>query len=998
MSWTRASSASLLPRDGESSTDTFLRLISNPFNTQVNESAFWSSLGYSVGAAILFALLFCLLRPYNSTVYAPRLKVADQKHAPPAVTKGVFAWVDPVIKTREQLLIEKVGIDATVFLRFTKMCRNILLILSVVGCGVYIPLNLIENAKSGTLSQVATFMKFTPLSVWGKACWAHVLLAYVFDITVCYFLWSNYKAVYKMRRDYFNSTDYQRGLHSRTLLVTDMPKSYRTDEGVCRILDEVKVTDGHPRGVIARNVNGLPDLLAQHENAVRELEVILAKYLKNPNHLPPNRPTCKTNRKDRSHAPGTKVDAIDYLTSRINSLEVEIKLVRLTVDNRNALSYGFASYESIEEAHQVAYAGRKKHPHKSSVRLAPKPSDLIWGNLPLTPSQRRGRAILNNIWVTVLTFVWCIPNGLIAVFLSNLSNIGLVWPTFQTELSANPRTWAAVQGIAAPLITTLFYFFLPAIFRRLSINAGDYSKTSRERHVTHKLYAFFIFNNLLVFSLFSTAWKYAGAVIDAEKDLNVWDALKAADPWANAMTAFCDVSPFWLNYLLQRNFGAAWDLSQLGNMTWGYLVRKCTNPSPRRLIALTAPPPFDYAAYYTYFLFYTTIALVFAPFQPLVLPVAAFYFTMDSYLKKYLLLYVFFTKHESGGSFWRVLVNRMLFATFFSNVVATLFIIARKESYTQLVCMIPTLFVLGGAKWYFMRTFDDGMHYYSKGVQVPKDKEQGLPERKKRQDRVGVRFGHPALYTQLMMPMVHAKSQHILGQVYRGRLEADMDAVSTGYGDTYNMEDMSKTRAGKPAGPNAPFELVNDSQLDFENYRNRPEFRCEFGGDGELYGRPSDMSRPGTPGTFTTGYGSDSGSRAGSPAFNSPYRGSQDSDRTFTEGDPHAAGASTAGGATYPAGYHQPPVLGMSTVMANQPRSYSPLHRMSSEDLAGPVQTHNAHDFGAANLMGGAAPMGRTAPGGYSRLDGGTAPEILQEEQTSYDFFRKPRGNGQRDL
>lgn len=185
----------------------------------MSEKAFWSSLGYSVGAAIIFALLFCLLRPYNNTVYAPRLKHADEKHAPPAVTKGVFAWVQPVLKTREQLLIEKIGIDATVFLRFTKMCRNILIILSMVGCGVYIPLNLIENAKSHQLGEVSTFMKFTPLGVWGKACWAHVLLSYVFDGVVCYFLWSNYKAVVKMRKDYFNTPEYQNSLHSRTLMV-----------------------------------------------------------------------------------------------------------------------------------------------------------------------------------------------------------------------------------------------------------------------------------------------------------------------------------------------------------------------------------------------------------------------------------------------------------------------------------------------------------------------------------------------------------------------------------------------------------------------------------------------------------------------------------------------------------------------------------------------------------------------------------------------------------
>jgi hypothetical protein len=82
------------------------------------------------------------------------------------------------------------------------------------------------------------------------------------------------------------------------------------------------------------------------------------------------------------------------------------------------------------------------------------------------------------------------------------------------------------------------------------------------------------------------------------------------------------------------------------------------SPTPRQLIEWTAPPPFDYASYYNYvgdefkllsrglgdtnleqqFLFYATVALCFATLQPIVLPVTALYFALDSWLKKYLLM------------------------------------------------------------------------------------------------------------------------------------------------------------------------------------------------------------------------------------------------------------------------------------------------------------------------------------------------------------------------
>jgi calcium permeable stress-gated cation channel len=404
----------------------------------------------------------------------------------------------------------------------------------------------------------------------------------------------------------------------------------------------VKNTHTFPRAAIARNVKDIPELIEEHEKAVRELEKVLAKYLKNPDNLPAERPMCNPSKKDKSYAgkEKEKVDAIDYLTNRIKHLEKEIREAREMVDKRNAMPYGFASYKSIDDAHGVAYAARHKHPQGSTLRLAPKPNDIIWKNLPVTPSAKRWQRMSNNLWVILLTILWIAPNALIAVFLANLSNLGKIWPAYQTELNAHPKAWAAVQGILSPAITSLFYFYLPVIFRRLSIKAGDLTKTSRERHVVHKLYAFFVFNNLFVFSLFAAVWQLVAAVLLARQqgEQNILKALNDAKPTVKIMEALCSVSPFWITWLLQRNLGAAIDLSQVVNLAWGSIVRKFRSPTPRELIEWTAPPPFDYASYYNYFLFYSTVALCFGTLQPVILPVASLYFLIDAGLKKYLLM------------------------------------------------------------------------------------------------------------------------------------------------------------------------------------------------------------------------------------------------------------------------------------------------------------------------------------------------------------------------
>jgi len=805
------------------------------------------------------------------------------------LSRGFFAWITPLMRTREDQLIEKVGLDATVFLRFTKLCRNLFLVLSVVGCGVIIPTNIV-NSDHDITHGLSAFQVMTPMYMFGQTLWSHVVCAWLFDVIVAYFLWRNYIAITRLRRQYLQSPEYRLSLQSRTLLVSDIPPTYRTDEGILRIMDEAEQTSGLPRAAIGRNVKELPQLIERYEKSVRELESVLARYLKDPDRLPSSRPTCRPSKHERNYKAERKVDAIGYLTSKIRDLEIEIRDVRESIDKRNAMPYGFASYEKIEDAHTVAYAARRKRPHGSTIRLAPRPNDLIWTNLVLSKKARSWRRFVNNIWVAVLTLVWIAPNALIAMFISDLSNLGSLWPAFQTQLNAHQMTWSAVQGVASPAILSLVYVILPIIFRRLSIKAGDTTKTVREKHVTHRLYAFFVFNNLIVFSAFSAVWKFAAKVIEARHgNQGVWDAINQGEFFIKIMIALCTVSPFWVTWLLQRNLGAAADLSQIVNMTYIWFGRTFMSPTPRQAIEWTAPPPFDYASYYNYFLFYATVALCFATLQPIVLPVTALYFTVDAWLKKYLLLYVFITKTESGGQFWRILYNRLIFAAVLANVIVVLVVKAR-GTWTQIIAMAPLPFLMLGFKWYCSRTFDDQCKYYTKAT--PRDPEfhAASGKQSRRNDQLGTGFGHPALYKPLMTPMVHAKAQKLLAQVYHGRLESDGAGASGFDYSDIAMERMATNEVGKSArfASNAPFEVVPENKLDFAYYKNRDEFGEGHGG-GDLFGRPLDLvsERSQTPRSFAGGYNSASSSRAPSPA-------------------PGYTGRFGLSGTTYPADYHHP--------------------------------------------------------------------------------------------
>ncbi|KAK3621426.1 hypothetical protein LTR56_022820 [Elasticomyces elasticus] len=969
----------------DDTTCAFLSLIANPFTSQLYSDAFYASLGTSLGISAGIALLFCFLRPYNNVVYAPRAKYADSKHAPPPVEKGLFGWIPPLIRTKEQDLVDKVGLDAAIFMRFCRMLRNIFVTLTVVGCGVLIPLYLV--AANDSAKGVSFFLRLTPQYMYGsQAFWAVVVMAYVFDGVIIGFLWINYKAVLRLRRAWFDSPDYQRSLHARTLLLTDIPPELRSDEGIMQLTDSVKANDATPRAAVARNTKDLPELVEEHEDAVRKLEQYLAKYLKDPNKLPSKRPTCKVSKNDKAYTKGQTVDAIEYLTARIKELEIEIKEVRMSVDKRNAMSYGFASYEDIPDAHGVAYVARKKGPKGTIIRLAPKPNDLVWKNLKMTQKERGWQNFINNLWVAVLTLLWVAPNVMIAVFLSNLSHLGVVWPAFRESLAAHRVLWAFVQGVLSPAITTAFYYYLPAVFRRLCVNAGDVTKTSRERHVMHKLYSFFVFNNLVVFSLFSAIFGYVSAVVKGSQGGgDVWKQFENSHPFQLVVSTLCQVSPYWISWLLQRNLGAAVDLSQLASLIWGSIKKRFMAPTPRELIELTAPQPFDYAGYYNYFLFYATVAMCFATLQPLVLPVTALYFWLDSFLKKYLLLYIFITKYESGGMFWRSLFNRVLIAALLGNVVVALLVTAQGvagANWGMLAALGPLPLIILAFKIYCMRTYDDAIHYYQKGV-ARRDVEglNGAVEGKKRKgDRVGVRFGHPVLYKPLMTPMVAAKSQHLLKTIYSGRTSMDDGATVGGYSDVY-MDSMSAAQPGKTTGGTpGGFEIVNENEMDFEHWKHRPEFRDEHGGDGEVFGRAQDMIRPGTPGSMTTM------ARTNTWETDADRSRSQSRDAFNDRGRSESRGSEATrvpGETEYPRGYHSTP----SNLRGESPAG-------SDWSGRGRVPVGGMHKESHEGLVASAARMGKSPPpgpmpGSYGEMQ--TPGSTPGEQVTSYDYFKQNR-------
>jgi hypothetical protein len=149
------------------------------------------AIGTSLGITAAVFLIFLFLRPFNTIVYAPRLRHTDEKHRPPPLDKSLFAWYKPVFKTNEDYYVDRIGMDATVFLRFARMCRNMFITLAVFGCAIVIPVNILYSIKQGQINQDLSkeskyiFVMMTPSQLWPISSTSSYAAFYGGPIALC---------------------------------------------------------------------------------------------------------------------------------------------------------------------------------------------------------------------------------------------------------------------------------------------------------------------------------------------------------------------------------------------------------------------------------------------------------------------------------------------------------------------------------------------------------------------------------------------------------------------------------------------------------------------------------------------------------------------------------------------------------------------------------------------------------------------------------------------
>jgi calcium permeable stress-gated cation channel len=749
--------------------------LDNLINSQSNRTLAPAAVGSQVAlmsiVSVVTVIMFNILRPKNKMIYAPKVKYHVGDKPPPRTSDSLLGWLPPLIRTKEPELVDKLGLDAVTFLRFNRLIRWLFAGVTLLTCGILLPVNAVYNLKKVESSKRDILSMLTIRDVRGNVLFVHVAVTYIITFLIIGLVYVHWKKMVELRRQWYRSPEYMQSFYARTLQVIQVPRKYQSDEGIKAIFETYKVPYPTTSVHIGRKVGKLPELIEYHNTTVRELERYLVKYLKDGTPAK-KRPTIRIG--GMWGCGGERRDAIDFYTEKLKRTEAAIEEYRNQIDTRKPENYGFASMAAVPYAHIVARQLQGKHPKGTDISLAPNPKDILWENMNKSPAEIRTKRIIGFLWLCLVCFFNTVPLFIISI-LANLNQIKSYVQFLRSWASASPSSFAVISGVLPPAVSGIFGFFLPIIMRWLSQFMGALTHSKLDRQVIGHYFAFLVISQLVFFTLIGVIFNAVEGIVEEIGSKSFKDIINNLNTLPGFINqTYINQSSYWLTFFPLRGFLVVFDLAQILNVVWTSIRTRLFGRTPRDIREWTQPPEFQYAVYYSNLLFMAAVGLVFAPLAPLVALAACVVFWMGSWVYKYQLMFVYITKVETGGRLWNIVINRLMFIVVFMQALMVL-TIGLQYGFKTLywISTIPPIFIVAIFKIYLSRTFGNPFRYYTPLEEELRAAKVHSERADLKGNRLERRFGHPSLHAELFTPMLHAKMMPLLGQVYNGKIGKD---------------------------------------------------------------------------------------------------------------------------------------------------------------------------------------------------------------------------------
>ncbi|KAJ2403275.1 hypothetical protein GGI23_000067 [Coemansia sp. RSA 2559] len=703
---------------------------------------------------LVFIVVFSALRLRWPFIFSPRTRLTLT--APPLLPRKFFGWVLPTLRTSETHVLNTLGLDAVIFLRFYKMSMRLLLDISLLSIAIIWPISIRWSKANLSASAAATaaanasndgdialpmsysatdyLFNLTLNAGDAKQKWnlvAHIVFAYVFS-GIAYYHVTKFSSRWASLRWHFLMQS-RHATVSRTVMLTGVPRHLAASARELEWFWGEGVGLGKVERVRVCPVNTrLTGSARERARCLGKLEHAYARLLGNPCKHPdydPDRlrllaldPDARDEERallDRWaagssrptawvwQAPMTwrRVDAIDHWRDKLLEADRGLRRLRQTVQHSDATAAhgpsttAFVTFEDATTAHMATQLSCYPNPGHMKARLAPEPRGVYWPNV--WHSRRRKWLGFGAKWtcIVVVWAFWSVPVILMSSLLTPAS-LGRVFPSL-ADSQRHGLLRSFLSATVPSVFLLLFLNTLPWLLKQVHFATGERTKPAIDYSVLTKMWAFLVFNIVLVFGFSGTFWTMLLNVVN-----------RPGTPMQSLAANIPRVGTFFAGYILVLGVGyQPFKLLQLRPVVW-HIARRWLCSTPRDYARLVAPVYIDWYSVYPYPLLVFTIAMVYSSFSPPVVLGAVVYYAIGYPVMKYLLLYVYFRPFESAGMAWPKVCRRMILSVILYQVVMLAFVVVKGGGWYTF-SMVPLILTY---LWFF---YNVGWSLEKQGTVLP---------------------------------------------------------------------------------------------------------------------------------------------------------------------------------------------------------------------------------------------------------------------------------------
>ena len=229
--------------------------------------------------AVFLVFLSCFYHNQKTSPFfiSPRRHRLPKLVPPPLPVDGFFSWVKVCFFLSDEEIINRIGYDSLIFLRFHRLALRCIVKMSFFSFIVLLPLNFTGggHANAQDLKEYVGSLFFTDFLRYSMAnvqpgsprLWVHCFAAYLLTAIVVRELLIEYETFNSIRHRYLLS----REPHLRTVLVTNIPRNLRSPR---KITSYFKHVYPHAvRGVyMCQNLMQLERMVAERTRVLSQIE------------------------------------------------------------------------------------------------------------------------------------------------------------------------------------------------------------------------------------------------------------------------------------------------------------------------------------------------------------------------------------------------------------------------------------------------------------------------------------------------------------------------------------------------------------------------------------------------------------------------------------------------------------------------------------------------------------------------------------------------------